>query len=434
MVISSVATVAFLSNGSHTAIADEAATLPLKELRMFSDIYARVKSSYVEEVEDEKLIKGAIDGMLATLDPYSVYLKKEPYKNLKIGTTGKFGGLGIVVDTRDDFIEVVSPIDDTPASRAGLMAGDLIVRIDDKITKGMELSEAVKLMRGKIGTKIKLSIKRESLEQPFDVKLERAQIKTKSARGILLEPGYGYVRLTRFQTNTSIDMGATIDKLTEENKQPLQGLILDLRNNPGGLLTAAIQVVDYFVGKGELVVYTKGRRADSMHEYHSGSGDKSDGVPLVVMINGGSASAAEIVSGALKDLHRATVMGEKSYGKGSVQTVHPLADETALKLTTARYYTPSGTVIDGAGVSPNVDLVFDELSEEDQAARRKLNIYTAMREWLSYDSQVKAALGKLKELAMGTDHKPQQATQPEPVKPQAEQPSKALKEPRQKAQ
>lgn len=414
MVVSAVTTVVFLSNESHTVHANESG-LPLKELRMFSDIYARVKHSYVDEVEDEELIKGAIDGMLATLDPYSVYLKKEAHENLRIGTTGKFGGLGIVVDTKDDFVEVVSPIDDTPASRAGIEAGDMIVRIDETVTKGMLLSEAVKMMRGVIGTKIKLLIKRESIEQPFEVELTRAEIKVKSARGVLLEPGYGYVRLTRFQTNTSADMGALIAKLTKENKQPLQGLILDLRNNPGGLLTAAVQVVDYFVGKGKLVVYTKGRRADSMHEYKSASPDSSSGVPLVVLINAGSASASEIVSGALQDLQRATVVGETSYGKGSVQTIHPLQDETALKLTTAKYYTPAGKVIHENGVSPNVALEFEELSEEDLAARKELNIYEDMLKWLSYDSQVKTALIRLKELAMGTGAPPpppQPAAQP----------------------
>ncbi len=418
MAVSVVTAVVFLSKESHTVRANEAGGLPLKELRMFSDIYARVKHSYVDEVEDEELIRGAIDGMLATLDPYSVYLKKQAHENLRIGTTGKFGGLGIVVDTKDDFIEVVSPIDDTPASRAGLEAGDMIVRIDETVTKGMELSEAVDMMRGVIGTKVKLLIRREGLEQPFEAELTRAEIKVKSARGVLLEPGYGYVRLTRFQTNTSADMGALIAKLTKENKQPLQGLILDLRNNPGGLLAAAVQVVDYFVGKGELVVYTKGRRADSMHEYKSASPDASGGVPLVVLINTGSASASEIVSGALQDLHRATVMGEKSYGKGSVQTVHPLQDETALKLTTAKYYTPAGKVIHDNGVSPNVESEFEELSDEDVAARKELNIYKDMLKWLSYDSQVKTALIKLKELAMGT-------VPPQPPAAQPAQPNQA---------
>lgn len=403
MAVSAVTTVVFWSYESGNEAVAANAGLPLKELRLFSNIYGRVKHNYVDPVEDEQLIRGAIDGMLATLDPYSVYLKEEPYKNLKIGTTGKFGGLGIVVDMEDELVKVVSPIDDTPASRAGIQTGDLIFKIDGKNVRGMKLSEAVKLMRGIIGTKVKLTILRDGETDPLEMELTRAEIKVTSTRETLLEPGYGYVRISRFQTNTSTDLKGSMDKLAKQNKQGLQGLILDLRNNPGGVLTAAVQVLDIFLEQGQMVVYTKGRRSDSSVEYKTSAPDRLNGLPVIVLINKGSASASEITAGALKDTGRAIIAGKQSYGKGSVQTIHPLEEKAALKLTTAKYYTPSGQVIDGVGVAPDIELEFAELTDEQVEERKKLNTHQNLKEWLAYDSQVRDALAKLKSVAMSGD-------------------------------
>lgn len=342
--------------------ADSAASdgLPLDELREFAEIYGRIKEDYVEPVKDKTLLESAIRGMLTGLDPHSSYLDKEEFRDLQVGTSGEFGGLGIEVGMDDGFVKVISPIDDTPASRAGIQAGDLIIRIDDKPVKGMNLNDAVTLMRGKVGTEIRLTISRGNDGRPFDVKLQRDTIHVASVKSRLLEPGYGYVRITHFQARTSEDMRTAIGKLKTESKGQLKGIVLDLRNNPGGVLNAAVGVSDAFLPDG-LIVYTQGRMPDSKLEFRAGPDDVLAGAPMVVLVNGGSASASEIVAGALQDHKRALVMGSQTFGKGSVQTVVQIDDSTALKLTTARYYTPSGRSIQAEGIVPDIKLERGEL-------------------------------------------------------------------------
>lgn len=373
--------------------------LPVKELRLFSDIYARVKSSYVDEVPDEKLIEGAINGMLGELDPYSVYVKEQSYKDMQIGTTGKFGGLGIEVDMEGDFVKVIAPIDDTPAQRAGITAGDLIGQIDDKVVKGMTLSEAVDLMRGQIGTDVTLTVLREGAPEPLTIQLTRAEIKVKSVRATLLEPDFAYIRVSRFQERTSQDMLALLGDLVSENKRPLRGLILDLRSNPGGVLAEAVRVADIFLSDQSLIVYTKGRHRNAAVEYKSSTADRSGASSLVVLIDKGSASGSEIVAGALQDLKRAIVMGTRSFGKASVQIIQQLDEGSALKLTTARYYTPSGRSIHEVGIAPDIELEPIALTEEEKEARSKISRRANLKAWLAYDNQVSAALDKLKLVA-----------------------------------
>lgn len=333
----------------------EAGPLPLEELRIFSEVFGQVKRSYVESVDDKTLIEDSIRGMLAGLDPHSAYLDPESYKELRIGTSGKFGGLGIEVGMEDGFVRVVAPIDDTPAEKAGIKAGDLIIRIDDTPVKGMSLSDAVQRMRGKPGTDITLTIIREGEEQPLKFTLTRAVIKVKSVRSRTLEDGYGYIRISQFQTQTPSNLQKALDSLREENGGKLKGLILDLRNNPGGVLSAAVEVSDAFLEKG-VIVYTEGRDLESKQKFRATSGDILNSSPMVILVNGGSASASEIVSGALQDHRRAIVVGSRTFGKGSVQTILPLTENTALKLTTARYYTPSGRSIQAEGIVPDIEL------------------------------------------------------------------------------
>jgi len=329
--------------------------LPLNELRNFSDIFARVKTGYVEDVDDKTLLENAIRGMLTGLDPHSTYLNEDEYKELKIGTTGKFGGLGIQVGMEDGFVKVISPIDDTPAFRAGIESGDLIIRLDDKSVKGMTLNDAVKVMRGDPGTDIKLTVIRQGEDKPLIITVTRDIISVKSIKSRILEPGFGYVRITNFQSKTPRDMLAAISDLKKESDVSLKGLVLDLRNNPGGVLSAAADVSDAFINEGKLV-YTEGRIENSHFEFNAKPGDVMDGAPLVVLINGGSASASEIVAGALQDHHRAIIMGSKSFGKGSVQTIQELRSGGAVKITTARYFTPAGRSIQGEGITPDIAL------------------------------------------------------------------------------
>ncbi len=329
--------------------------IPLDELRAFSDVYARIKKDYVVEVEDKELLENAIRGMLTGLDPHSSYLNAEEFKELQIGTTGEFGGLGIEVGMEDGFVKVISPIDDTPAARAGILAGDLIIRLDDKPVKGMTLNDAVKVMRGKRGTEITLTIIREGANKPLKFTVERDIIKVRSVKQRTLDPGYGYVRISSFQSRTSHDLEEAIEKLRKENDGKIKGLVLDLRNNPGGVLNGAVGVSDAFIDDG-LIVYTEGRVQDSVLRYSASRGDVLDGAPLVILINQGSASASEIVAGALQDHNRAIIMGTKSFGKGSVQTILPLSEKSALKLTTARYFTPSGRSIQAQGIEPDIQL------------------------------------------------------------------------------
>jgi carboxyl-terminal processing protease len=343
--------------GNVLANKEEAKGLPLDQLRNFSDIFSRIKSDYVEDVEDEVLLEHAIRGMLSGLDPHSTYLSPDEYNELRIGTSGEFGGLGIQVGMEDGFVKVISPIDDTPAYKAGLQAGDLIIRLDDKTVKGMTLNEAVKVMRGKPGTDIELTVVREGNDKPLNFVVTRDIIKVKSVKNRLLDPGYGYIRISNFQSRTAPQLLEAINDLKEENQASLKGLVLDLRNNPGGVLNAAAEVSDLFIDKGKLV-YTEGRIDNSHYEYNAKPGDILDGAPVVVLINGGSASASEIVAGALQDHKRAIVMGSKSFGKGSVQTIQELRSGGAVKITTARYFTPNGRSIQGAGITP--DIVLDK--------------------------------------------------------------------------
>ncbi len=338
------------------------APLPLDELRTFAEVLDRVKAAYVEPVDDKTLLENAIKGMLSNLDPHSAYLGPEEFAELQESTSGEFGGLGIEVGSEDGFVKVISPIDDTPAAAAGIQPGDLIVKIDGKPTKGQSMNEAVDSMRGKAGSPITLTIVRGG-GKPFDVELKRAIIKVKSVRSQMLEPGYGYLRITQFQVNTGEETVKALSKLRNDNKGRLKGLVLDLRNNPGGVLQSAVEVADAFLTKG-LIVYTKGRIPNSELRFSADPADPSDGVPLVVLINGGSASAAEIVAGALQDQKRAILMGTDSFGKGSVQTVLPLNNDRALKLTTALYYTPNGRSIQAQGITPDIEVERAKVTRE----------------------------------------------------------------------
>ncbi len=329
--------------------------LPLEELRTFSEVFGKIKSDYVEPTDDAELLENAIRGMLSGLDPHSTYLDPDAFKELQVGTSGEFGGLGIEVGMEDGFVKVISPIDDTPAQRAGVHAGDLIIRIDETPVKGLTLNQAVKLMRGKPGTKVVLTIVREGEDKPLKIEIVRDTIQVNSVKHTLLDPGFGYVRITQFQSKTGEDLIKALDKLEEENEGPLDGLILDLRNNPGGVLNAAVAVSDAFLEEG-LVVYTEGRNKSSRMEFKAKPGDLIEGKPLIVLVNGGSASASEIVAGALQDHKRAIIMGTKTFGKGSVQTILPMQNGAALKLTTARYYTPSGRSIQAEGIEPDIPL------------------------------------------------------------------------------
>ena len=327
--------------------------LPLNEIRTFTEIFSKIKNDYVENINDKKLLENAIRGMLQGLDPHSAYLDKEAYRELQEGASGKFGGLGIEVGYEDGFVKVISPIDDTPAQRAGVKAGDLIIKLDGKSVKGISLMEAVKMMRGKPGSEIVLTILREGEEKPFNLPVVRDVITVKNIKSETIEPGLMYIRISNFQIHTVDDMRKSLKKLKNENTDNLKGLVLDLRNNPGGLLNAAVGVSDLFLNNG-LIVYTEGRIKDSKLKFTAKPTEVFKNIPIIVLVNGGSASASEIVAGALQDHKRAIIMGERTFGKGSVQTILPMSDETALKLTTARYYTPSGRSIQASGIEPDM--------------------------------------------------------------------------------
>ena len=338
--------------------------LPIEELRTFTEVFSRIKADYVEPVEDKKLIHDAIQGMLAGLDPHSSFLDPEGFKEIRVGTEGEFGGLGIEVTMEDGFVKVVSPIEDTPAARAGLKTGDLIIRLDNKAVKGMSLNDAVKQMRGKPGSDITLTVVREGSPKPLVFTLARAVIKIQSVKHRMLDDGFGYLRITQFQANTGDGVKDALTKLKLQNKGNLKGLVLDLRNNPGGVLNAAVAVSDAFLTSG-LIVYTEGRVADAELRFSATPADLANGAPMVVLVNGGSASASEIVAGALQDHKRAVIMGTKTFGKGSVQTILPMSGGAALKITTARYYTPSGRSIQATGILPDV------ITEEAKVTKRE---------------------------------------------------------------
>jgi carboxyl-terminal processing protease len=341
--------------------------LPVDELRAFAEVFGAIKTGYVEPVEDKKLINEAINGMLTGLDPHSAYLDQEAFKELQVGTQGEFGGLGIEVGMEDGFVKVVSPIEDTPAFRAGLKPGDLIVKLDDTPVKGMSLNDAVKRMRGKPKTTIRLTIVRKGEAKPFEVTLTRDVIRVQSVKSKMLEPGYGYVRVAQFQEHTGENLVKHVNALYKDG--PLKALVLDLRNDPGGLLNGAVGISAAFLPPKSTVVTTDGRTEDAKRKYSATPEDYLRGtrddylrslpaqiktVPMVVLVNAGSASASEIVAGALQDYKRATVIGTQTFGKGSVQTIMPLGNNTAIKLTTARYYTPQGRSIQALGITPDI--------------------------------------------------------------------------------
>nr|WP_281047613.1 S41 family peptidase [Syntrophotalea carbinolica] len=326
---------------------------PYEELEQFTDVLTIIQKSYVEEVSMDKLIEGAINGMLGVLDPHSSYLSPDMFREMQIDTSGEFGGLGIEITLKEGVLTIVSPIEDTPADRMGLAAGDMIVKIGDRLTKDLSIMEAVKLMRGASGTQVTITIMREAFDKPREITLTREIIKVKSVKSRLLDDGFGYVRLAQFQERSGKDLKAALKTLRAENKGELRGLILDLRNNPGGLLEQAADVADLFLRQG-LIVYTEGRIEDSRMRFEAHRMGTEADYPMVVLINGGSASASEIVAGALQDNRRAVILGTQSFGKGSVQTVISLENEAGLRLTTARYYTPSGSSIQAKGITPDI--------------------------------------------------------------------------------
>ncbi len=354
---------------THAVLADRngGQGIPLKEIQEFTEILERVKRDYVEEVDDSELMEHAIRGMLSGLDPHSSYLDAEQFREMQVSTSGRFGGLGIEVQMQDGFVKVVAPIDDTPAQRAGLEPGDLIIRLDEKQVKGMDLNEAVKIMRGDPGTTITLTVVREGRDQPFEVDIERAIIRVTSVRSRMLDDDFGYLRVSQFNAEASKNFREHLEELKGKNGGNLKGLVLDLRNNPGGLLSAAVEISDMLLDGG-MVTYTQGRAEGSRQDFTAASGELLGGAPIVVLINGGSASASEIVAGALQDSKRGTVMGFDSFGKGSVQTIMPMPGGDALKLTTARYYTPSGRNIETKGIKPDLALDADEVAAAQEEA------------------------------------------------------------------
>lgn len=329
--------------------------LPLEQLRAFTEVLDRIRSSYVEPISDATLLENAIRGMLDGLDPHSAYLDEEAFRDLQEATSGEFGGVGIEVAIEDGLVRVISPIDDTPAERAGIRSGDVIVRLNDKPVKGMGLIDAVDSMRGEPGTDIKITVRREGVAEPIDFDLVRDVIGVTSVRSRMLESGFGYLRISQFQTDTGKDVAKAVTALEAEAGGELKGLIMDLRNNPGGVLRSSVEVADTFLKEG-VIVYTEGRLPNSQLRFNATGHDMIEGAPIVVLVNGGTASASEIVAGALQDHSRALIMGTGTFGKGSVQTVLPLTNERAIKLTTALYYTPNGRSIQLTGITPDISV------------------------------------------------------------------------------
>lgn len=358
---------ALLLAGLPANAAEEPAPLPLDELRTFADVFNQIRIGYVKEVDDKTLLEYAIQGMLSGLDPHSVYLNADDFEDLQSSTTGEFSGLGLEVGMENGFVKVISPIDDTPAQKAGIESGDIILKLDNRPVKGMRLNEAIEMMRGPKGSDIEVTLAREGRVQPFTLTLTRDTIRVVSVRKRWLEPGYGYLRIAQFQRRTGEDVGNALAELMEADQ--LKGLVLDLRNNPGGVLRASVDVADQFLDGGT-VVYTEGRLDNSPIRYNATPEDQTNGVPLVVLINGGSASASEIVAGALQDHRRAVVMGTTSFGKGSVQTILPLSEKRAIKLTTALYFTPNGRSIQAQGIIPDIEVERARVTAFDNLPRR----------------------------------------------------------------
>lgn len=341
---------------------EEPAPLPLMELRKFADVFNKIKLGYVEEIDDQTLLNYAIKGMLSGLDPHSAYLEPTAFTNLKESTSGSFGGVGIEVGMENGFVKVIAPIDETPAQLGGILAGDLIIELDDTPVKGMSLNQAVEKMRGDVGTDITLTLVRSGTREPITLTLTRAEIKTPSVRSMTLDDHYGYLRISQFQSNSGDQFARALQRLKSEGEE-LRGLIIDLRNNPGGVLQAAVQISDELLNEG-LIVYTKGRSEIAELSFSATEGDSIEGTPVIVLIDGGSASASEILAGALQDHSRAVIMGTQSFGKGSVQNILQLDEDHALKLTTARYYTPNGRSIQAQGIIPDIVVNRAKLSEE----------------------------------------------------------------------
>ena len=412
------------------AVADRAGrtTLPIEELRSFTEVFGAIKTNYVEPVEDKRLITEAINGMLTGLDPHSAYLDQEAFKELQVGTQGQFGGLGIEVGMEDGFVKVISPIEDTPAFKAGIKPNDLIIKLDDTPVKGMSLNDAVKRMRGKPNTSITLTISRKGESAPIVVTLTRAVIRVQSVKSKVIEPGYGWVRVSQFQEATTENMVKQLTQMFKENPN-LKGLVLDLRNDPGGLLHGAVAISAAFLPAKTLIVSTDGRAEDAKKKFYATPDDYARGsrgedvlkplpqavknIPMVVLVNGGSASASEIVAGALQDHKRATVIGTQTFGKGSVQTIMPLGNNTAIKLTTARYYTPGGRSIQALGIKP--DLVVEDPTDTLTRVRE-----ADLTRHLNNPEESKAEAKKpeeKKDASQAAKIKPQQPISPAEMKP-----------------
>jgi carboxyl-terminal processing protease len=369
IITAGIAAVALLMTVAPAAsVAQAASSETYRQLNLFGDVFERVRSDYVEEVSDKELIESAIEGMLSSLDPHSSYLNREGFEDMRVETKGEFGGLGIEVTMENGLVKVVSPIDDTPAAKAGVKAGDLITHLDGEQVLGLTLSEAVDRMRGLVGTEIVLMIRRESVEQPIEIRIVRAIIKIQSIKA-RIEENAAYIRITKFNEQAEVGLIRELGKIKEQLGDSMTGVILDLRNNPGGLLDQAIAVSDAFLDQGE-IVSTRGRRTDSVQRFNAKIGDLADGLPIIVLINGGSASASEIVAGALQDHGRAIILGTRSFGKGSVQTIIPLAGHGAIRLTTARYYTPSGSSIQAKGIEPDIEVIQGRVEAEEQNGQR----------------------------------------------------------------
>jgi len=373
LLAASIVTLALFSLHQDVGAASSNSTETYKQLNLFGEVFERVRAEYVDDVSDDSLVESAINGMLTSLDPHSNYLNTKNFNDMKVQTRGEFGGLGIEVSMENGLVKVVSPIDDTPAARAGLKPGDLITHLDGDPVQGMTLPEAVEKMRGPINSEIKLTIRREGRE-PFDVKLTRATIKIQSVRSHLEGDNIAYIRITTFNEQTDVGLNNAMKNLKQQAGGKLLGVVLDLRNDPGGLLDQAVAVADAFLEKGE-IVSTRGRRSEDAQRYNARPGDIAAGLPVAVLINGGSASASEIVAGALQDHHRAILLGTRSFGKGSVQTIIPLPGHGAMRLTTARYYTPSGRSIQAKGIDP--DIVVEAAKIEKPPEKGEAKVATA---------------------------------------------------------
>lgn len=408
------------------SIPKETGLLPLEELRTFTRVYDHVRNGYVDEINDATLLEFAIKGMIAELDPHSAYLDKEAFADLQASTSGEFGGVGLEVSMADGYVKVVTPIDGSPSANAGITAGDIIVRIDDKPIKGMDFNKAVNLMRGPKNSPIKITVIRDGVDQPIDFNLMRDIIKVQSVRTRLLEKDYFYIRIAQFQLDTGKEITKKIRAHLKKNDDT-KGIILDLRNNPGGVLQSSVEVVDAFLDGGQ-VVYTQGRLDNSNISYNAEAGDITHGLPLVVLINDGSASASEIVAGALQDHKRAVIMGTRSFGKGSVQSVIPISNDRAIKLTTALYYTPNGRSIQAQGIEPDVEVERAQIAPiaqnsavteadlarhlgnskggKESTSKERANRRITSAELLQEDNQLHEALNLLKGLSIFLQNSP----------------------------